>query len=1498
MRNKLVFPNGGTETKYAWDRYSLTNEGQHIWDKCLAVKDQTWTWDKYKVKSVGEDAGYIWEKYSTIQLSDFYHYEKYPTIPPTTGKYVWRKRIAYASNKLDYIWNEYEEKENTSFRGGVITRYGDGFIVLLHRDHDKSKIYSVKDMIANNFVIDEPGAYGFYGFYWSPVNLIKPSTFECNYCFSYPMYYTLSSYKHYIRVEDDKLVIMSGYLTGMTLSGIREIDNPKETLSWGISKLSDEVVDILTSDEIDTYPRNGWLYIANNKIEELTEEESAYYHYDDENQVMANDTYVRKYYFYELINDGFINNESLEAQIDYDAEPELLTTIDKNEYKVGFNKDNTYFYKYAGHTVGDPVNVKGDYIQNVKSTDRNAYPDNGYQDGYWYVFQKIGYHYWDKYAKDPADATITHYWDQYDTTKTQTIRDVMVSRPINTYNGRTFYLQVPEGLTQDDIKISLKNDEYVLDGGTGTDSNWYFSSTLEDKENYYKLHCPSHQNNVYITVSGNTRVYPNYIIGNYYPISQITQIVYATTTSAIDGKQYSVIMNNDTQMYLGYYKQSAKFKNVYEIINANVVGCDFGDTRQLATAEEAQNNIYRFYFEDAIAIEYQDIYNATLEDVSFSVGSTKNEDFNINNRNIYMIDGVLYRFSHGKEQYEELEYITTTYGKTDNFLRELSYVGDSTRYPHDGAYNGRWYIYTGSKDDNPILETVKSRNQDAYPIDAYGDDGYYYDYTTFELDLAKGDFIEQITTNYPNAFPSDGYRGGYWYVFNSTTINYFKGELLSKENAFDKNKYPVEGKQGDYWYSYVGYENNGPYKYRFIDQVESNNLNAYPQDGIEGNYWFVYNKSYEGYKLQIQDYQIRGGVNYQQNINPENDYTVGNVSMAQVDFTYDNTNNDLQQYLDQDYFLYYTWQMSDNDWKLIGKFYIDDADYNRTKAKIKAYDAIAKTEKFIDSFIDKVSYPVSLNSFFYMLLKHLGLNGKISGSNMNQLIYDNFQAINITGRQILQYIAEMAGGYCKADKEGNIVITPYKSSSAELDRTKYTKYEKSRFSTNAIDGLTVRMNSDDLGVSSGNIEGNAYIVENNPLFYTQTESGIKPAVSNLLNALKKVSYTPGTIELLEDFGIEVGDVISINGNTFYVMSKTLSASGCKLECFGNQYREKQPQSINSDIVALRGKTNELVRDLDKTQSKLTDTANKLQSQITQTASSIRSEVSDLENELSSTIEQTASSITSTVSDNKKELESKIQQTADSITSTVSKQGEVISEIRQDLDGISLTYNSEQGTASITIGDITISELVDGKYVDRVVAGIDFSGYCRFSDLSTPGQTIICGDNITTGTISADRIELTGSISWGDLSDSCQDTIASFAGSGGSGGEVPSYIKSTYIDATTIKSPTIYGAKIYAGTSAEGYIKLASTGMNFYSNSGGSVCGIGYYPGKYSLPYIMLGQGVDDAGTDKGMIKKYTNGIWIGDSDNVSSNSPGGTGIFINFTSGKIQKYINGSVSTL
>jgi hypothetical protein len=162
------------------------------------------------------------------------------------------------------------------------------------------------------------------------------------------------------------------------------------------------------------------------------------------------------------------------------------------------------------------------------------------------------------------------------------------------------------------------------------------------------------------------------------------------------------------------------------------------------------------------------------------------------------------------------------------------------------------------------------------------------------------------------------------------------------------------------------------------------------------------------------------------------------------------------------------------------------------------------------------------------------------------------------------------------------------------------------------------------------------------------------------------------------------------------------------------------------------------------------------------------------------------------------------------------------------------------------------------------------GYVTFTDLSGSGKTTINGDNITTGSISADRINLTGSINWNDLTQSCKNTIASYAGQDGSDAYVPDYIKSTYIDSVRIVSPTISGGVITAGTTAEGYITMAPTGMNFASPEK-NLIGLGFYPGKYEYPYIIFGDGVDSIGTDRGMVKKYEFGMWIGDNDNQNND---------------------------
>lgn len=589
--------------------------------------------------------------------------------------------------------------------------------------------------------------------------------------------------------------------------------------------------------------------------------------------------------------------------------------------------------------------------------------------------------------------------------------------------------------------------------------------------------------------------------------------------------------------------------------------------------------------------------------------------------------------------------------------------------------------------------------------------------------------------------------------------------------------------------------------------------------------------------ITIIDSDIRGGVKYTQNINPNTDFTVGCASSAEIVFDYDNRNNDVSQYVEDGVFNYYIQQANDTDWRLIGKFYIQSSEVKKNLITIRAYDAMIKTEAYIDSFIDGLTFPLTTTSLFTKLCSFLGVScGGIDTGLTNRTfnVQDNFQAINITGRQVIQYIAEACAGYAIADTSGAICIKDYKFVNTELNNSNYVSYTKANYTVDKIKGLTIRTTQDDIGVSYGATEGNVYIIQNNPLFYAENDSQLSDVAYNLYMKISIMNgYVPASLNLLQDFGLNCGQIFKINGNKFILMKKEITASGTTFECYGNKQREKQESNLNSEIVALRGKTNELYRDLEQTKSTLTDTANGLKSQITQTASDIRTEISNTKKGLETKIEQTAEGINSTVSNQGQQI-TQLQQTTNSISSTVSNQGQTITAIQQDLDGISLTYNSTNGTASITIGDVTVSQLVDGKYVDKAVAGINLNGYVQFTDLSTPGSTTISGSNITTGTISADRINMTGSISWSDLTTSCKNTIASQA-SGLTEDEA-----TTLINDKLVSSPTIAGGKftdlnqknyLKMGTSSDGSVGYLNHYYTTYSTSD-PICVMGYQAGNY------------------------------------------------------------------
>lgn len=120
--------------------------------------------------------------------------------------------------------------------------------------------------------------------------------------------------------------------------------------------------------------------------------------------------------------------------------------------------------------------------------------------------------------------------------------------------------------------------------------------------------------------------------------------------------------------------------------------------------------------------------------------------------------------------------------------------------------------------------------------------------------------------------------------------------------------------------------------------------------------------------------------------------------------------------------------------------------------------------------------------------------------------------------------------------------------------------------------------------------------------------------------------------------------------------------------------------------------------------------------------------------------------------------SQLQQTATSLTSTIQDVQGNVSQIAQSVDSITLGVSNGSTSSTITL------------YKDGVAItsqAIKITGMVTFSDLAGNGTTTINGANITTGTISADRIAAISRISVGQNYVQCNSSgISIYSAYGG------------------------------------------------------------------------------------------------------------------------------------
>ena len=207
------------------------------------------------------------------------------------------------------------------------------------------------------------------------------------------------------------------------------------------------------------------------------------------------------------------------------------------------------------------------------------------------------------------------------------------------------------------------------------------------------------------------------------------------------------------------------------------------------------------------------------------------------------------------------------------------------------------------------------------------------------------------------------------------------------------------------------------------------------------------------------------------------------------------------------------------------------------------------------------------------------------------------------------------------------------------------------------------------------------------------------------------------------------------------------------------------------------------------------------SSLTATAEQLISRMSDAEGNIS-VLQQTSTSLTSQVTDLEGNV-STLQQTSQALSTRITDAEGNISSLTQTVNGFTLEVTN--GSTSSVI------RLLSGS-AEIASQTIQMNGLVTFTGLAN-GTTPINGGCVKTGLIDAQYLNLTGAITFSDLSNALQQRLED--------NTLPDYIQQTYIDATRIESPTIIAGEFY-GNSFNIYPQSGNNGsFNLYGNFGGT-----------------------------------------------------------------------------
>ncbi len=304
---------------------------------------------------------------------------------------------------------------------------------------------------------------------------------------------------------------------------------------------------------------------------------------------------------------------------------------------------------------------------------------------------------------------------------------------------------------------------------------------------------------------------------------------------------------------------------------------------------------------------------------------------------------------------------------------------------------------------------------------------------------------------------------------------------------------------------------------------------------------------------------------------------------------------------------------------------------------ITAYDRVSWLDKDLTQWLAALdAWPYSLYDFASMVCTQCGLTLANDDIPNGGYSVQRFSGDGITGRQIMQWIGQIAGRFCRATPDGHIEFAWYTpvdpvnigiSTVEEKGTVMYYQNSLSfeDYTVAEICKVQLRKTEDDVGVVyPDGLEGsvNTYIITGNPLLIAD-EDDLVAVAQNLYEILRTVSYTPCKVSVPASFALRAGDVVRITDRnnktiTAYVMTKTQKGQKDTLECTGSPRRDSTTVVNNRGYADLQGKVMNLRIDLDglyvehsNTVKEMGGVEQRLMAEISLNTEGIKAEVSNL-----------------------------------------------------------------------------------------------------------------------------------------------------------------------------------------------------------------------------------------------------------------------------------------------